>query len=191
MHRGYILEYSSLEAAVKQERPRLFDFIRRRVRTDEDAEDLLQDVFSQLADNADVVESIESIAAWLFTVARNRVTDWYRKRKTVLPGGPHQADDDRPSALDLLLGDSDGNPELVYERDYLWSEIIDALDELPAEQREAFVGNELEGKSFKEMAEESGESINTLLSRKHYAVLRLRNRLQDLYDEYHDKEENV
>ncbi len=170
-----------LEKAVKSERPRLFDFIRRRVRSDADAEDILQDVFYQLAANDDTAGQIEQITAWLFTVARNKIIDWYRKKKPdVMP--VEETDDTQRSFANLLL-DASQNPEDVYARSLMWEEFTQALDELPEKQRDVFVMHEFEGKSFKEIAEATGEPINTLLSRKRYAVLFLREQLQEIYDE--------
>ncbi len=166
---------------MKSQRPRLFDFIRRRVGTDEDAEDILQDVFYQLAANDDVAGPIEQITSWLFTVARNKIIDWYRKKKPdAMPVG--DADDMQPSFGNLLL-DASQNPEDIYARTLLWDELGQALDDLPEKQREVFVMHEFEGKSFKEIAERTGEPINTLLSRKRYAVLYLREQLREIYDE--------
>jgi RNA polymerase sigma factor (sigma-70 family) len=170
-----------LEQAVRVERPRLFDFIRRRVRTDEDAEDILQDVFYQLAATDDEAGPIEQITSWLFTVARNRIIDWYRKKKPAAL--PVDGLDDTETSFANLLLDSSQNPEDVYARSLLWEELGEALGDLPEKQREVFVMHEFEGKSFKEIAGLTGEPINTLLSRKRYAVLYLREQLQELYDE--------
>jgi len=172
----------TIEQAVHAERKRLFDFIRRRVRNEADAEDILQDVFYQLVTSYSLTEPIERLTSWLFTVARNKVIDWYRKRRPeALP-----ADEDDPSAplnLEDILFDPKENPDEVYARSLVWTELAEALDELPEEQREVFVLHELEGRSFKEIAELTGEPINTLLSRKRYAVLFLREQLKELYDE--------
>lgn len=173
----------SLERAVTAEHRHLFDFIRRRVRTTEDAEDILQDVLYQLVASYSVTEPIEKLTAWLFRVARNKIIDWYRKKRPdSLP-----RDDDNPGEplnLEDILYDSSMSPDRLFARSVVWSELSDALEDLPDEQREVFVLHELEGKSFKEIAAETGEPINTLLSRKRYAVLALRERLQDLYDEF-------
>jgi RNA polymerase sigma factor (sigma-70 family) len=174
---------STADEAFRAERKRLFDFIRRRVRTDEDAEDIVSDVFYQLISTYSVTEPIEKMTSWLFTVARNKVIDWYRKRKP--ESLPRDADDPTmPLNLEDILFDPTQNPDKVYERSIVWTELADALDELPEEQKEVFVMHELEGKSFKEIAEITGEAQNTLLSRKRYAVLHLRERLQELYDEF-------
>ena len=173
---------TTLDQTVRSERKRLLDFIRKRVRNQSDAEDILQDVFYQLAMSYSVTEPIEKMTAWLFTVARNKIIDWYRKRRPdSLP-----ADQDDPSAplnLEEILFDPRQNPDRVYARSLVWTELSDALDELPDEQREVFVMHELEGRSFKEIAEITGEPLNTLLSRKRYAVLFLREQLQELYKE--------
>jgi RNA polymerase sigma factor (sigma-70 family) len=169
---------------VKSQRKRLFDFIRRRIRSESDAEDILQDVFYQLVSSYSVTEPIENLTAWLYTVARNRITDWYRKRRAVpLPDGGESGITNGPLILDEILFDPQDSPDSVYWRSMVWQELADALDELPERQRAVFVWHELEGRSFKEIAEMTGEPINTLLSRKRYAVLELRKRLQDVYDE--------
>jgi RNA polymerase sigma factor (sigma-70 family) len=173
---------AAAESAVRNERKRLLGFIRRRVRTEEDAEDILQDVFYQLVASYSVTEPIEKLTSWLFTVARNRIIDWYRKQK---PAGPAIGDDNgMPLSLEDVLFDPAQNPDEVYARSLVWTDLAGALDELPEEQREVFVMHELEGRSFKEIAEITGEGVNTLLSRKRYAVLHLRESLQELYDEF-------
>jgi RNA polymerase sigma factor (sigma-70 family) len=165
---------------VRRERPRLFDFIRRRVPDRLDAEDILQDVLSELVEANRLLMPIEHVTGWLFRVARNRIIDLFRKKK------PERLDD-RPGdeevpSLEELLPSPDAGPEARYARGVLLEELELALEELPEEQREVFVGHEIEGRSFKEMAAESGVSVNTLLSRKRYAVLRLRERLRSIYD---------
>jgi len=173
---------ATLDRTVRSERKRLLDFIRKRVRNQSDAEDILQDVFYQLATSYSVTEPIEKMTAWLFTVARNKIIDWYRKRRP----DPLPAAGDDPSAplnLEEILFDPRQNPDRVYARSLVWTELSEALDELPDEQREVFVMHELEGRSFKEIAEITGEPLNTLLSRKRYAVLFLREQLQELYEE--------
>jgi len=173
---------TDIARAVRAERKPLFDFIRKRIRNEADAEDILQDVFYQLTASYSVTEPIEKLAAWLFAVARNKVIDWYRKRR--LESLP--ADESNPSAplnLEEILFDPAENPDHVYARSLFWTELASALDELPDEQREVFVMHELEGRSFKEIADLTGAPINTLLSRKRYAVLFLRERLREMYDE--------
>ena len=131
-----------------------------------------------------MTEPIENLTAWLFTVARNKITDWYRKRRPVaLRESGDEIGEGVPINLEEILFDLQDGPDRAYWRSTVWSELAEALDELPEEQRAVFVWHELEGHSFKEIAELTGEPINTLLSRKRYAVLALRERLQDLYDE--------
>ena len=171
------------EQTFRTERKRLFDFIRRRVRTEEDAEDILSDVFYQLISSYSVTEPIEKMTSWLFTVARNKIIDWYRKKRPEsLPRDLN--DPSLPLNLEDILYDPTQNPDQVYARSLVWTELAEALDELPEEQKQVFVMHELEGKSFKEIAEQTGEPINTLLSRKRYAVLFLREKLQEMYDEF-------
>ena len=170
--------------AARHERQRLRDFIRRRVSTDEDAEDIVQDVFYQLAASYSVTAPIEKLTAWLFKVARNKVIDLYRKRKPSTPlAGDRDDSGGGPLNLEEILFDRSQSPDEVYARSVVWQELTGALDELPEEQRQVFVMHELEGKSFKEIAEETGENLNTLLSRTRYAVLFLRERLKELYDD--------
>ena len=173
---------ATLDQTMRSERKRLLDFIRKRVRNQADAEDILQDVFYQLVTSYSVTDPIEKMTAWLFTVARNKIIDWYRKRR---PDSLRAAGDNPSSPLNLeeILFDPRQNPDQVYARSLVWTELAGALDELPDEQREVFVMHELEGRSFKEIAEISGEPLNTLLSRKRYAVILLRDRLQELYNE--------
>ena len=168
--------------AVARERSRLLNFIRRRVPDPGDAEDILQDVFTELVEANRLLMPIEHVTAWLFRVARNRITDLFRKKK------PENFSDVAVEGDELhfedLLPSPDAGPEALYARHVLLDELELAIGELPAEQREVFVAHELEGRSFKEIAEETGVTVNTLLSRKHYAVLRLRERLQSIYDEF-------
>jgi len=167
--------------AVKQERPRLRNFIRRRVPDPRDAEDILQEVFSELVEANQLLMPIDHLTGWLFRVARNRITDLFRKKR---PESLSEAvGEDESLTLEDLLPSRDARPDALYARSVLLEEIEDALDELPEEQREVFVGHEIEGRSFKEMSAETGVSVNTLLSRKRYAVLHLRERLQSIYDE--------
>ena len=171
-----------LQSTVKNERRRLLEFIRRRVRNEEDAEDILQDVFYQLAATDSVTEPIEQLTAWLFTVARNKIIDWYRKKKPV-PLPVEQTEGEEGLMLSDLLTDPRQNPDDVYARSLLWTEFAEALEDLPDNQREAFVMHEFEGRSFKEIAELTGEPVNTLISRKRYAVLFLREQLRELYEQ--------
>jgi len=173
---------AAIRQTVQRERKRLGEFIRRRVGNEADAEDILQDVFTQLASSYSVADPIEQMTAWLFRVARNRIIDWYRKKRPE-PMPENFGDRDAPLNLEDILFDPRENPDRVYARSLVWTELADALDELPEEQRDVFVMHELEGKSFKEIAEITGEPLNTLLSRKRYAVLHLRERLQELYEE--------
>ena len=170
---------------VDREQSRLLNFIRRRVPDPRDAEDILQDVFYTLVEANRLLIPIDHVTAWLFRVARNRITDLFRKKR------PARLDDTvvRDNADELLqvedlLPSSDAGPDAVYARNVLIDELELALDELPQEQREVFVAHELEGRSFKEIAAETGVGVNTLLSRKRYAVRRLRARLQTYYDEF-------
>jgi RNA polymerase sigma factor (sigma-70 family) len=177
---------AAADAAFRSERKRLFDFIRRRVRTEADAEDILADVFYQMVASYSVTEPIEKMTFWLLTVARNKIIDWYRKRK---PESFRQRADESALPLNLedILYDPGQNPDVLYARSLVWTELADALEDLPDEQRDVFVMHELEGKSFKEIAELTGEPVNTLLSRKRYAVLYLREALQELYDDFYNE----
>lgn len=169
---------------IEREQSRLRAFIRRRVVDPRDAEDILQDVFHALVEANRLLMPIEHVTGWLFRVARNRITDLFRK-KTPARFSDMTAEDDEGELLRLedLLPSPDAGPEALYAWNVLLDELGLALDELPKEQRDVFVAHELEGRSFKEMAAEAGVSVNTLLSRKHYAVLHLRRRLQSIYDE--------
>ena len=173
---------------VKREQPRLRNFIRRRVSDPRDAEDILQDVFYELVEANRLLMPIEHVTGWLFRVARNRIIDLFRKKRPesfsdAAVARNDDADDQLPAFEDLLPS-PDAGPEALYARNVLLHELELALDELPEEQREVFVAHELEGRSFKEIAAETGVSVNTLLSRKRYAVLHLRERLQNIYDEF-------
>jgi RNA polymerase sigma factor (sigma-70 family) len=173
-----------ISEVVRRERSRLRNFIRRRVPDPRDAEDVLQDVFYELVEANRLLMPIDHVTGWLFRVARNRITDLFRKKKPVRFGDIAVADeDDELLRVEDLLPSPDAGPEALYARNVLLEELELAIDELPKEQREVFVAHELEGRSFKEMAAESGVSVNTLLSRKRYAVRHLRERLQDIYDE--------
>ena len=173
-----------ISETVAREQARLRNFIRRRVPDGVDAEDILQDVFSELVEAYRLMKPIEQVGAWLFRVARNRITDLFRKRRPEALRGQREREIDGESfALEELLPSRDAGPETVYARTVLLEELEDALDELPREQREVFIAHEIDGRSFKELAAETGLSVNTLLSRKHYAVIFLRQRLRGIYDE--------
>ena len=180
-----------ISEVVKREQARLRNFIRRRVPDPRDAEDILQDVFSELVEANRLLMPIEHVTGWLFRVARNRIADLFRKKRpesfsdTAI--AHHHDDDDGGEDLpgfEDLLPSPDAGPEALYARSVLLHELELAVDELPQEQRRVFVAHELEGRSFKEIAAETGVSVNTLLSRKRYAVLHLRQRLQSVYDEF-------
>jgi RNA polymerase sigma factor (sigma-70 family) len=174
-----------ISEVVKREQSRLHNFIRRRVPDPLDAEDILQEVFYELVEANRLLMPIEHVTGWLFRVARNRITDLFRKKKPQNFSDAAVANDDEELLrLEDLLPSPDAGPDALYARSVLLDELEFALDELPDEQREVFVGHELEGRSFKEMAAETGVSVNTLLSRKRYAVLHLRERLQSIYDEF-------
>ena len=174
-----------ISETIVRERARLRNFIRRRVADPLDAEDILQDVFSELVEAYRLMKPIEQAGAWLFRVARNRITDLFRKKKPVrLASQKTFTADGEALLLEELLPSPDAGPEEAYVSAVLLEELEDALEELPEEQREVFVGHELEGRSFKELAAETGLTVNTLLSRKHYAVVHLRRRLRAIYDEF-------
>jgi RNA polymerase sigma factor (sigma-70 family) len=173
-----------ISEVVEREQSRLRSFIRRRVPDARDAEDILQDVFYQLVEANRLLMPIEHVTGWLFRVARNRITDLFRKRRPEGFGDAASArEDDEMLQLADLLPSPDAGPEALYARNALLDELELAIDELPEEQREVFIAHELEGRSFKEMAAETGVGVNTLLSRKRYAMLHLRRRLQGVYDE--------
>jgi RNA polymerase sigma factor (sigma-70 family) len=183
------LERMSLEQdqrisdVVKRDQPRLRNFIRRRVPDPRDSEDILQEVFYELVEANRLLMPIEHVTGWLFSVARNRITDLFRKKTPERFGDAVVSDEDGELSLEDLLPSPDAGPDALYARNVLLEELEFALDELPEEQREVFVGHEIEGLSFKQMSAETGVSVNTLLSRKRYAVLHLRERLQSIYDE--------
>jgi RNA polymerase sigma factor (sigma-70 family) len=170
---------------IAEERSRLRNFIRKRVANDADVEDLLQEVFYELVEANRLLMPIEHVTGWLFRVARNRITDlWRKKRPENFSDAAVEDEDGELLQLEDLLPSPAAGPEALYVRNVLLEELEFALDELPDEQREVFVAHELEGRSFKELSRESGVSVNTLLSRKRYAVLHLRERLQSIYDEF-------
>lgn len=175
-----------IRAAIRANGRRLREFIRARVAEPEDAEDIFQDVVLELTSAYRLMQPIEKMAAWLFRVARNKITDRYRKKRSVRLEEYFRRPDssgDEPLLVDELLSTPDAGPDVEFDRALLLQAIESALDELPAEQREVFIAHELEGKSFQEMADATGLSINTLLARKRYAVLKLRERLQEFYDD--------
>ena len=175
---------SDITATVVRERTKLGNFIRRRVRDPGEAEDILQDVFYEFVQAYRLPAPIEQASAWLFRAARNRIIDRFRKKKEQ-PLSELIDDDeaDHEYRLDLALPAHDAGPDALYARAALLETLQDALDELPPNQRDVFIAHELEGRTFKDMAAETGVAINTLLARKRYAVLHLRARLQVVYDE--------
>jgi RNA polymerase sigma factor (sigma-70 family) len=173
-----------IAAEFSREQQRLRSFIRRHVADDRDVEDILQDVFYELVEAYRLLKPVEHVTAWLFSIARNRITDLFRrKRPEVSTDEPVEGAEDEVISLGDLLPSNDAGPEAAYARGVLVEELIAGFDELPADQREVFIAHELEGRSFKEIAAASGVNVNTLLSRKHHAVLHLRRRLQAIYDE--------
>ncbi len=170
----------------RRERTRLRNFIRKRVADESDAEDILQEAFYELVEAYRLMKPVEQVGAWLFQVARNRITDLFRKTRPPAAAGLARsfAGDDEPLALEDLLPSQDAGPAAAYARRVLLEELDAALDELPEEQRDVFVAHEIEGRSFKEIAARTGVGVNTLLSRKHYAVLHLRERLRAIYGEF-------
>ena len=174
-----------ISETIDREKARLRNFIRRRVADQRDAEDILQEVFYELVEAYRLMKPIEQVGGWLFRVARNRITDLFRKKKPdASTNDPVVAEEGEFLTLEDLLPSPDAGPEADYARAVLLEELEDAIDELPEEQRAVFIAHEIEGRSFKELAAETGLSVNTLLSRKHYAVIHLRERLRDVYDEF-------
>ncbi len=174
-----------LAETIAQEQSRLRQFIRRRVSDVSDAEDIFQDVFYEFIDAYRLMKPVEQVGAWLFRVARNRITDLFRRKRPVLgnDGMGANEDGDAPTWEDLLPS-PDAGPDATYARSVLLEELDAALEDLPEEQRDVFVAHEIEGTSFKELSEATGVSVNTLLSRKRYAVLQLRRRLQAIHEEF-------
>lgn len=175
------------EETFLREKGRLLSFIRNRVSSVEEAEDILQDVFYQFVAGFESIESLDRVTSWLFQVARNKIIDRYR-RDAARPqrtdfGSSSGSDDDAPLTLQEILPDLGNTPEDALFREVLWDAIMEALDDLPADQRQIFIQNEMEERGFREISEETGVSINTLLSRKRYAILALRKKLQRLYNE--------
>jgi RNA polymerase sigma factor (sigma-70 family) len=176
---------------VAEERSRLRNFIRRRVPDPSDVEDIVQEVFYELVEANRLLMPIDHVTGWLFRVARNRIIDLFRKKKPEAfsdstHDSPGEEAGEKLPILDMLPS-ADAGPEALYARNLLIDELEVAIDELPDEQREVFVAHELEGRTYKELSAESGVNINTLLSRKRYAVLHLRERLQGIYDEFRNK----
>jgi RNA polymerase sigma factor (sigma-70 family) len=174
-----------LSEVIQREYRRLFQFIRTRVDDQGDAEDILQDVFSELIEAYRLMQPIEQVGAWLYRVARNRIIDRFRRQR--LSGVQETrvvTSEDESLLLEDLLPSRDAGPEAEYARGVLEEELEAAIDDLPEEQRSVFVAHELQGRSFKEIADETGLNINTLLSRKRYAILHLRRRLKAIYEEF-------
>ena len=183
-------ERPSIGETVRKERGRLLTFIRRRLPDPDDAEDVLQDVFVELTEAYQLAKPIERVAAWLFAVARNKISDWYRKTppgRTLSLTITDEAEAGTPVLGAWLATTDETGPESEFFRETLMDTLTDALTELPDDQREVFVQHELEGRSFRDMAAEWDVPINTLLSRKRYAILHLRKRLRDLYDDFLDE----
>jgi RNA polymerase sigma factor (sigma-70 family) len=172
----------NLVQVVKDYSGRLMQFIRGKVNTDEDAEDVLQDVWYQLS-NVSAIDSIEQVSGWLYAVARNKITDRYRKQKPELLDDLGYEDEDGELHLPDLLLSSDSDPETEHLRGVFWDALFAALEELPDKQRTVFIQNELEDKTLQEIADARGENLKTIISRKRYAVQHLRSRLQYLYDD--------
>lgn len=191
MQRAVALNIALMEEIKQQtfrkERGKLLSFIRGRVKTTEEAEDILQDVFYQFVTGFEAIESLDRVTSWLYSVARNKIIDRYRRDasrpRTLTLDGSQTTDDESPLSLQEILPDLGNTPEGTMMRDAIWEEITLALEELPAEQREVFIQNEIEEESFREISERTGVSLNTLLSRKRYAILAMRKRLQKFYDE--------
>jgi RNA polymerase sigma factor (sigma-70 family) len=175
-----------LSQAMERDQPRLRSFIRKYVADSSEAEDILQDVFYELLEAYRFMKPIEHVTAWLYRVARNRMTDLFRKKK---PGSLNDpvSEEDGGATLEDLLPSADAGPEAAYARNLLLDALDEALEELPEAQREVFIAHELMGQSFKDISAETGLSVNTLLSRKHYAVLHLRQSLQSIYENYAKK----
>jgi len=173
-----------IQATVKQERKRLLHFIRQRVNNSSDAEDILQDVFYQFTEYLRLGSQVDSITGWLFAVTRNKITDWFRKKKeTPFSDFTREIEGEEVLFLPELLSDKNLEADTPMAKKIMSEAITEAISELPDDQRQVFLQHELEGKSFKEMSEETGVGVNTLLSRKRYAVLFLRERLAELYNE--------
>jgi RNA polymerase sigma factor (sigma-70 family) len=182
-----IIEQDQLiSQAMERDEPRLRNFIRKHVADTSEAEDILQDVFYELLETYRLMKPVEHVTAWLFRVARNRMVDLFRKKKPSSLNNPVSAEEDGDTLEDLLPS-ADAGPEAAYARSLLLDALDEALEELPAAQREVFIAHELMGQSFKDISVETGLSVNTLLSRKHYAVLHLRQSLQSIYENFAKK----
>ena len=172
-----------ISEVIQRERRRLLHFIRKRVDDEGDAEDILQDVFFELIEAYRLMKPVEQVGAWLYRVARNRIIDRFRKKRPAVKV-PLYANEEDGLRLEDLLPSREAGPAAVYARSVLLEELDAALEELPEEQRDVFIAHEMDGRSFKQLAEETGLSVNTLLSRKRYAILHLRRRLQAIYEEF-------
>jgi RNA polymerase sigma factor (sigma-70 family) len=182
-----IIEQDQLiSQAMERDEPRLRNFIRKHVADTSEAEDILQDVFYELLETYRLMKPVEHVTAWLFRVARNRMVDLFRKKEPSSLNNPVSAEEDGDTLEDLLPS-ADAGPEAAYARNLLLDALDEALEELPAAQREVFIAHELMGQSFKDISAETGLSVNTLLSRKHYAVLHLRQSLQSIYENFAKK----
>ncbi|WP_353070868.1 RNA polymerase sigma factor [Tunturiibacter gelidoferens] len=182
-----IIEQNQLiSQALERDRPRLRSFIRKHVADTGEAEDILQDVFYELLEAYRLMKPVEHVTAWLFRVARNRMIDLFRRKKAASLNSPASVEEDGDTLEDLLPS-ADAGPEAAYARNLLLDALEEALEELPQGQREVFIAHELQGQSFKEISAETGLSVNTLLSRKHYAVTHLRQRLQLIYEDFAKK----
>jgi RNA polymerase sigma factor (sigma-70 family) len=190
------VEDLTLAETIRREQGRLRTFVRQRVADRDDAEDILQDVFCELIEAVRLMKPIEHASAWLFRVARNRITDLYRRKKPAVSidapvdaehGGRSGTPWQRGMLIEDLLPSPDAGPDALYARRVLLDELVAAIDDLPDEQRDVFLAHELEGRSFKQIAARTGVNVNTLLARKHYAVVRLRRRLQAIRDEFGDR----
>jgi RNA polymerase sigma factor (sigma-70 family) len=175
-----------ISETIAREQDRLRQFIRKRVPDAGDAEDSFQEVFYELVDTYRLMKPVEQVGAWLFRVARNRIIDLFRRQRPAVLGNDSMpsSEDGEAQPWEDLLPSPDAGPEASYARSVLLEQLDAALDDLPEEQREVFVAHEIEGRSFKEISESTGVGINTLLSRKRYAVLQLRGRLQAIYAEF-------
>jgi RNA polymerase sigma factor (sigma-70 family) len=185
LHEMTMEQDQRISEAIEREQGRLRNFIRRRVPDREDAEDILQEVFYELIEAYRLMKPVERVSAWLFAVARNRITDLFRKQKPQSLSEPIGVREDGDEfVLEDLLPSAEAGPEAAYARSVLLEALDEALEELPQEQRDVFIAHEFEGRSFKELAAETGIGLNTLLTRKHYAVLHLRHRLQAIYEDF-------